>query len=196
MLDNLLFLLSYIKDNFSFIIILKFFWLVFLLNRLYVLSLFVLKNLYFRDSLNIYSNYYLVLPRFIILNFSLISLSHGFSLISGGLAGSNYCFVHEFIVIFLFLFNILMLRYLYKKVTLKNFIIILSFILLFLLFFYTCFTFEFIYGTNPFFHIITPIIDLNYSGMGFYEKYDAFHKSYFEEVNFNKKHPGVLPKFM
>ncbi len=135
MLENLLLLLSYIKDNFSFMIILKFFWLVLILNRLYVLSCFVIKNFYFRDSLDIYSNYYLVLSRFIILNFSLISLSYGLALIFGGLSKSYYCFVHEFIVIFLFIFNILMLRYLYKKVTLKNFIVILSFILLFLFFF-------------------------------------------------------------
>ena len=166
-----------------------------ILNRLYVLSCFVIKNFYFRDSLGIYSNYYLVLSRFIILNFSLISLSYGLALIFGGLSKSYYCFVHEFIVIFLFFFNILMLRYLYKKVTLKKFIVILSFILLFLFFFYTCSTFEFIYGTNPPFHILNAIINSDYVGMVFYDRWDVFCKSYFAEVNFNKKYPGVLPKF-
>ena len=135
MLENLLFLLNYIRDTFSFIVVLKFFWLVLILNRLHALSCFVFKNFYFRDSLDIYSNHYSILSRFIILNFSLVSLSYGLALIFGGLSKSYYCFIHEFIVIFLFIFNILMLRYLYKKVTLRSFIVILSFILLFLFFF-------------------------------------------------------------
>ncbi len=47
--------------------------------------------------------------------------------------------------------------------------------------------FEFIYGTNPFFHILNAIFNSDYAGMGFYDRWDVFFKSYFVEVDFNKK---------
>ena len=109
MLDNLILLLHYIRDNFSFIITLKFFSLMIILNRIHTLSYFILENFYYRDLLKIYSHFYLILPRFIILNFSSISLSYGISLIFGGLANSNYCFIHMFVIVFLFLFNLIIL---------------------------------------------------------------------------------------
>ena len=56
--------------------------------------------------------------------------------------------------------------------------------------------FEFIYGTNPIMHVLGVFVDPAYTGIGFYDRYDSFYKSYFDEVAFNKKYPGVLPKFM
>ena len=196
MLDNLLLLLNYIRDNFSFIITLKFFSLIVILNRLHTLSYYILENFYYKDLLKIYSHFYLILPRFIILNFSSISLSYGISLIFGGLANSNYCFIHMFVIVLLFLFNLIILWYLYKKVNLLNFIIILNFILFLLLFLNISFLFEFIYGVNPIPNLSDVLSFPEYSDLEPYDKYKLFWKLYFEDVDYNNKHPGVLQKFI
>ena len=192
MLDNLLLLLNYARDNLIFDTTFKSIMLIFFLRHLRDLLNYTLGNFYFRNSINIYSNCYLILKNFIYLNASLFLISYSISLIFGGLANSSYCFIHVAISFFLFFFNILILFYLYKKINFINFIIILNFILLFNL----SFLFEFIYGVNPIPNIFSVVVDPKYVGMGFYDRYDIFYDKYFEEVDFNIKHPGVLQKFM
>jgi hypothetical protein len=83
---------------------------------------------------------------------------------------------------------------LYGRVSLVNFIIIINFILLLILFFNISFVFKFVYGLNPIPDFFDILIAPEYSGIDIYNKFKIFQELYFANVEYNIKNPGVLPK--
>jgi hypothetical protein len=80
---------------------------------------------------------------------------------------------------------------LYGRVSLVNFIIIINFILLLILFFNISFVFKFVYGLNPIPDLFDIIILPEYYGIGTYNKFNIFKELYYAHVEYNIKHPGV-----